>query len=86
MSKKASDLPETKTPETKAEKFRRLALARLPKAVSAIKQLRRLANQSQYEYTTEQADKLVAYILNEVALLESSFNSKKVTEKPQFDI
>lgn len=45
--------------ETKAQKFRRLANYRVPKALKALAAVENLGSRSQYEMTEQQADKII---------------------------
>lgn len=59
--------------ETKADKFKRLANFRVPKAVRVIRQLSALANRSTYEYTPEQSAKVIQLMQDELAALRNRF-------------
>lgn len=77
--KKNDDLPDTphnddKPTETKAEKFRRLAIRRVPKAVKAIHAIAALANRSAYEFTPEQRDKILATLADAMSSLKNRYN------------
>jgi hypothetical protein len=79
MSKTIAAVPETVTEpevegvETKSDKFKRLANARLDKILTAIGQLAPLANKSQYEYTPEQLAKLFSLIDSKVEQVSAAF-------------
>jgi hypothetical protein len=57
--------------ESKADKFRRLAVYRMDKALERITQLGHLSNRSQYEYTAEQVEKMRATLQMQ---LDATFN------------
>jgi hypothetical protein len=48
--------------ETKSDKFRRLAVNRVPRVVKLLGMLRNLANKAVYDYTDEQRDKVLAVV------------------------
>lgn len=58
--------------ETPAERFTRLANYRLRKTIERMRMLRNLAGPS-YEYTQEQAEKMIAALRAEVDVLETLF-------------
>ena len=73
-----ADQTETETgnnTESKADKFKRIANSRLLKARDAIRTLRKCANTRDYDYTPEQAAKVIAILNDEVTYLESLFES-----------
>lgn len=61
--------------ETKAERFKRLANKRVPRAAQMLTVIRNLANKSHYEYTPEQATRICDYLANQVKALVDSFKS-----------
>ncbi len=63
------------TPETKADKFKRLANGRVPKALTAIAAIRGIANKTNYEYTDEQTVKIMAALEAELTKLGAAFKS-----------
>jgi hypothetical protein len=58
---------------SKAEKFKTLAEARTGKAMNAIATLRGLANSNNYDYTPDQAAKIVSALRSEVDVIEKAF-------------
>lgn len=64
-----------KAPETKGEKFVRLANGRVPKALTAIAAIRGIANKTNYDYTDEQAGKIMAALEAEMTKLGNAFKS-----------
>lgn len=68
--------------ETKAQKWARLANMRVPKAVKMIRNLANLANRNGYEFTDEQAAKLVDVLMVELVALKQRFASKAKTDVP----
>lgn len=63
-----------KPKETKAERFRRLAMRRVPKAIKAMAAVTNLANRAVYEYTEEQREKVIEAIGGEVSRLVNAYN------------
>ena len=61
--------------ETKAEKFKRLSLARVQKATKYINNLGNLANKSSYNYTKEDVDKIFGYLQKQIDDAKSKFES-----------
>lgn len=59
--------------ESKADRFRRLANRRVPRALKTIQHVANLASRQSYEYTPEQAGKLVGAMKAAVAELERRF-------------
>jgi hypothetical protein len=70
--------------ETKNEKFRRLAKARVNKVVKAITNIGKLAA-SAYEYSPEEAAKVVGALQRAVADVEAKFAKTKPTME-SFDL
>ncbi len=75
--------------ETKADKFRRVAKIRVPKALSSIRVIGNLSG-SGYEYTSEQADK-IAYALRSaiestIDKLQDGLNRSGGASKIDFEI
>lgn len=48
--------------ETKSDKFRRLAVNRVPRVVKLLNMLKNLANKNVYDYTDEQRDKVLSVV------------------------
>lgn len=61
--------------ETKADAFKRLASARVGKALGMLKNIEHLANRSQYDFTAEQVAKIVGALRSEVDAIASSFDA-----------
>ena len=61
---------------SKADKFKALAEKRTAKALTAIATLRGTANKNNYEYTEEQAAKIVAALRAEVDQVEAAYAGK----------
>lgn len=76
---------ETKTEETKAEKFKRLAVVRMNKALEFIEKLEGLSNKNIYEYTPEQVEKIVGTLRTRIDKLERTLNTGKV-QSGSFDL
>jgi hypothetical protein len=89
-TKRAAGRPKTapKDPnapkETKADKFRRLATARVPSAIKRINAVAKLSG-SGYEYTPEQASKIVTALVQAVNALRQRFEGGSV-QAEEFDI
>jgi len=62
--------------ETDREKFVRLANARVPKAIKAIRLVANLSNTSNYAYQPEEAKKLIEVLEKEVRALKQRFDSR----------
>lgn len=59
--------------ETKAQAFSRLASNRTGKALAMLDNIGSLANPSNYEYTKDQADKIVSALQDKVNQIKASF-------------
>lgn len=68
------------TPESKADKFRRLATRRVGKALKVISYLVPLANSRQYDYTPEQAETIVKALQERVDRVRKAFISNVPAE------
>ena len=71
-----------KEPETKRQKFVRLAEARTNKIIDTLQLLGNCSNTSAYDYTQQDVDKIFAAIESEVREAKNKFNkieSKKST-------
>lgn len=61
MSKKASStVDQSKPQESKEDRFIRLAMRRVPRALKAMSHVARLGNRQSYACTVDQADKILA--------------------------
>ena len=63
------------TTETKSEKFVRLAPKRVVRAINSMRSLRKLANRNSYEWTDEQAQKILAAIAAEAKALHEALSA-----------
>lgn len=63
--------------EKKDAKWKRLANKRLPKALKSIQQLANLGNKSQYEYTAEQAKKVLDMLQDAVDAVGRAYQGKQ---------
>ena len=61
----------------KSEKFRKLARSRVNRAINMIRLIANLGNKAHYDYTSEQARKIVNALQSEVSNVKIKFNSKK---------
>lgn len=66
-----------KTGESKAQRFERLANARVNRATKDLRAIGNLANTSSYEFTPYQARKIVEHLRRELRNLEGKFAGKK---------
>ncbi|MFC3886134.1 hypothetical protein ACFOU2_22670 [Bacillus songklensis] len=60
----------------KAENFKRLAEKRVTECVKKIRLIGNLANKNNYEYTNDQAKKIITTLENEVKLLRNRFKEE----------
>lgn len=60
--------------ETKEEKFRRLANARVNRALKSIRVIGNLANPATYDYTDKQVNQIVKALRDEVKELQQRFD------------
>ncbi len=63
------------TVESKSDKFKRLAIARMTKALDGIAGLRGLAAKANYEYTDAQVNEIEAALKTEVDILMKHFRA-----------
>ena len=61
----------------KSEKFRELARSRVNRAINMIRLIANLGNKAHYDYTSEQARKIVNALQSEISNVKIKFNSKK---------
>ena len=85
MADKATETP-APAGESKADKFKRLAISRTEKALAAIANLRGLANKGNYEYTDEQVAKIFGALEGELTKLQNAFKSPGTVEAPGFTL
>lgn len=71
--------------ETKADKFRRLAVSRTGKSIAAIKNLIPLSNRSNYEYTPEQVKRIVTALSDAIMDVTKAFSQDR-TVKSEFTL
>jgi menaquinone-dependent protoporphyrinogen IX oxidase len=72
--------------ETKAEKFKRLAEARVSKALSAIAVIGGLASKTNYDYTDEQVAKIIGALNAEIEVLGKRFAKPDSVAKGGFSL
>lgn len=70
---------ETRPTETKAEKFKRLANRRVPNAVKALLNIRRLANRQNYAYSDAERDIVLSHIEKAYKALCDAFKQDQVS-------
>ena len=61
----------------KSEKFKRLAESRVNRAINMIRLIANLGNKAQYDYSQDQARKIMQVLQSEVTNVKVKFNSKK---------
>tara|TARA_A100001011_G_scaffold381669_1_gene450484 strand:+ start:318 stop:548 length:231 start_codon:yes stop_codon:yes gene_type:complete len=61
----------------KSDKFRELAESRVNRAINMIRLIANLGNKAHYDYTSEQAGKIIKALENEVKNVRVKFNSKR---------
>jgi len=71
--------------ESKEDKFKRLAGARVNNAISKISLIGNLANPS-YSYTPEQADKIISALKSSVTEVEEKLQKTLDRKKKQFEL
>ena len=65
--------------ESKAEKFKRIGVPRVKRVLEAVKRLHNIANRSSYEYTEDEAAKIITALRTSVGELEAKFKGQKPT-------
>lgn len=68
----------------KAEKFVELANKRVNKALKDIQLIGNLANRQNYDFTEDQAKKIVRALQQEVDTVKQSFNTVAETDRKEF--
>ncbi len=61
----------------KSDKFKELARSRVNRAINMTRLIANLGNKAHYDYTPEQAKKIVNALNSEVKNVSTKFNSKK---------
>ena len=61
----------------KSDKFKELARSRVNRAINMIRLIANLGNKAHYDYTPEQARKIVNALNSEVKNVSTKFHSKK---------
>ena len=61
----------------KAAKFKELARSRVNRAINMIRLIANLGNKAHYDYTGDQASKIIKALENEVRSAKVKFNSKR---------
>jgi hypothetical protein len=73
--------------ETKAEKFSRIATARLRRTIKALEVLENCANTATYEYTQEQVDRIEQHLTEAVKDTVKAFRkTKKADDEMDFGL
>lgn len=60
----------------KAKKFRELAEKRVNKALNGIRLIANLSNRNNYEYTEDEAEKIIGVLEGELKALKSKFTAE----------
>ena len=61
----------------KSDKFKELARSRVNRAINMIRLIANLGNKTHYDYTPEQARKIITALQSEVTNVKTKFNSKR---------
>ena len=61
----------------KSDKFKELARSRVNRAINMIRLIANLGNKTHYDYTQDQAKKIINVLQAEVSNVKVKFNSKK---------
>ena len=61
----------------KSEKFRELARSRVNRAINMLRLIANLGNKAHYDYTSDQARKVISALQSEVTNVKIKFRSKK---------
>ena len=61
----------------KSDNFRKLARSRVNRAINMIRLIANLGNKTHYDYTQDQAKKIINVLQAEVSNVKVKFNSKK---------
>lgn len=69
--------------ESKNDKFKRLANKRVPAAIEKLELIKNLSNTTNYEYSKEEADKIIKALSNSLNEVKKSFDEKNT---PKFEI
>lgn len=85
-TKRKGGRPKPPADETKAQRFVRLANARVTKALDAIANIGGLANPANYESTEEQRQKIINAIDGEMQNLVKRFNKPSGDTKAGFSL
>jgi len=66
--------------ESKADKFKRLAVVRMNKVIEFLDKMESLSNKNIYEYTPEQVEKVIGTLEARVLRLKNALNNGKVQQ------
>ena len=69
---------------TKAERFQRLAEKRVSRAIRDLRLIANLSNKNNYEYTTDQVEKIVSALRRELRGLHRRFQDGTNPSKVEF--
>lgn len=59
------------------EKFKKLAIARVNKAIKLLRLIGNLSNKSHYSYTSKESKRIVDALQTEISIIKSKFQSPK---------
>ena len=62
---------------SKSDNFKKLARSRVNRAINMIRLIANLGNKAHYDYTPEQARKIITALQSEVTNVKTKFNSKR---------
>jgi hypothetical protein len=71
-------------PSNKHAKFRQVALKRVNKAIENLQLVRKLANRSLYDYSTQDAQKIIGALEHEMDAIRTAFVGSARAKKDQF--
>ncbi len=70
----------------KSDKFKELAQNRVRKALKLLKLIGNLANKTHYEYTTQDATRIISVLKSEINNIQTRFKSKNSTDDNDFKL
>ena len=70
----------------KSDKFKELAENRVRKALKLLKLIGNLANKTHYEYSTQEANKIISVLRAEIKNIETRFKSKNSSDDNEFKL
>ena len=73
-------------PSNKHAKFRQVAIKRINKAIENLQLVRKLANRSLYDYSTQDAQKIISALEHEFEAIKTAFAGSAKARKDQFTL